>query len=62
LRIAILSWESLYTIQVGGLAVAATRLAEELAKEGYEVYFFTRRAPGQPQYMTINNVHYYTSL
>lgn len=62
MRIAILSWESLYTIQVGGLAVAATRLAEELAKEGYEVYFFTRRAPGQPQYMTINNVHYYTCV
>ena len=60
MRIAVLSWESLYTIQVGGLSVVATGLAENLAKAGHEVYFFTRRAPGQSQYLFINGVHYYT--
>jgi len=62
LRIAILAWESLYTIQVGGLGVVATKLAEGLAKAGHEVYFFTRRAPGQPEYMNINHVQYCTCV
>jgi glycogen(starch) synthase len=62
LRVAILSWESLYTVHIGGLGVAASRLAEQLAEAGHEVYFFTRRAPGQPEYMNINRVHYYTCL
>jgi glycogen(starch) synthase len=60
IRVAVLSWESLYTIQVGGLAVASTRLAEGLANAGYHVSFFTRSAPGQPEYMHINGVHYHT--
>lgn len=47
-------------MQVGGLGVAVTCVAEGLAKGGHEVYFFTRGAPGQPEYMTINGVHYYT--
>ncbi len=62
LRVAILSWESLYSIQIGGLAVAVTGLAEELAKAGHEVFFFTRRAAGQPQHMTINHVNYHTCV
>ena len=60
MRIAIVAWESLYTIQIGGLAVAVTKLAENLADAGHEVYFFTRRAHGQPQYMKINDVNYHT--
>ncbi len=55
-----LAWESLYTVQVGGLAVAVSNLAEELARAGHEVHYFTRRAPGQPGYMEINGVHYET--
>jgi glycogen(starch) synthase len=62
MRLAVLSWESLYTIQVGGFAVAATRLAEGLAKAGHHVSFFTRRAPGQSEYMLINRVHYHTCV
>jgi glycosyltransferase involved in cell wall biosynthesis len=57
--LAIFSWESLYTIQVGGLGVAVTMLAEELARQGHEVSYFTRGAPGQPQYMHINGVDYH---
>lgn len=60
LRIALLSWESSYTIQVGGLAAAVSGLAEGLAKAGHEVHLFTRGARGQPHYMHINSVHYYT--
>ncbi len=41
LKIAFFCWESLYTERVGGLARAATHLAEELAKH-HEVHFFTR--------------------
>jgi len=44
------------------LAVAVSSLAEELAHAGHEVYYFTRRAPGQPQYMEINGVQYDTFL
>lgn len=62
LRVAVLSWESLYTVQVGGLAVVVTNLAEKLVKAGHEVCIFTRRASGQPQYMEINGVHYYTFI
>ena len=62
MRVAVLSWESLHTVQVGGLAVASTRLAEGLAKARHHVYFFTRRALGQPEYMHINGVHYHTCL
>ncbi len=60
MKIAMFSWESLYTIQVGGLGVAATRLAERLAERGHHVSFFTRGAPGQPEHMVINGVHYHT--
>lgn len=41
LKIAFFCWESLYTERVGGLASAATHLAETLAKK-HEVHFFTR--------------------
>jgi glycogen(starch) synthase len=59
LKIAMFSWESLYTVQVGGLAVAVTMLAEELAEKGHEVSYFTRSAEGQPEYMRIHGVDYH---
>jgi len=40
-KIAFFCWESLYSERVGGLANAATYLAQELAKNN-EVHFFTR--------------------
>lgn len=58
LRIAILAWESLHSIHVGGLGIVATRTAEELAKKGHDVYLFTRRGEGQPKHAKINDVHY----
>lgn len=54
-KIAIFCWESLYAERVGGLASAATNLAETLAKY-HEVHYFTRsQVPDQ----TINNVSYH---
>jgi len=41
LKIAFFCWESLYSERVGGLARAATHLAETLARD-HEVHFFTR--------------------
>jgi glycosyltransferase involved in cell wall biosynthesis len=55
LKIAIFCWESLYAERVGGLARAATHLAETLA-EHHEVHFFTR---GWIQDQTIKGVHYH---
>ncbi|MBN1168047.1 MAG: glycosyltransferase family 4 protein [Methanospirillaceae archaeon] len=55
LKIAFFCWESLYAERVGGLASAATNLAENIAKR-HEVHFFTRGfIPDQ----TINNVSYH---
>jgi len=55
LKIAIFCWESLYAERVGGLASAATHLAETLAKH-HEVHYFTR---GQVKDQTISDVNYH---
>jgi glycosyltransferase involved in cell wall biosynthesis len=55
LSVAFFCWESMYAERVGGLASAATNLAETLAKN-HDVHFFTRGAmPDQ----TINGVRYH---
>ncbi|HWQ67271.1 MAG TPA: glycosyltransferase family 4 protein [Methanospirillum sp.] len=54
-KIAFFCWESLYTDRVGGLANAATYLAQELAKKN-EVHYFTR---GDGDF-TFGGVHYHT--
>lgn len=59
MRIAYLCWESLHSIRVGGLAVAATMLAEEMAKRGHEVHLFTRADADQTEYQYISGVHYH---
>jgi len=55
LKIAFFCWESLYAERVGGLASAATNLAETLA-QNHEVHFFTR---GEGKDAEINKVHYH---
>lgn len=55
LNVAFFCWESMYAERVGGLASAATNLAETLAKN-HDVHFFTRGAmPDQ----TIHGVRYH---
>jgi glycogen(starch) synthase len=56
LKIAFFCWESMYAERVGGLARAATSLAETLVKQHHEVHFFTRgKIPDQE----INGVDYH---
>lgn len=59
MRIAMLSWESLHSIPVGGLAAHVTELSETLYRLGHDVHVFTRMGPGQPRYDWINGVHYH---
>jgi len=57
MRIAMLSWESLHSIAVGGVAAHVSELAEALAAKGHEVHVFTRSGPGQPEYERVGLVH-----
>jgi len=52
-----LSWESLYSIKVGGVAPHVSELSEALARKGHEVHIFTRRGDFE-SYDKINGVHY----
>ena len=52
-----LSWESLYSIKVGGVAPHVSELSEALARIGHEVHVFTRRGDFE-SYDKINGVHY----
>ncbi len=59
MKIAILCWESLHSITVGGVAVHVTELAASLERKGHEVHVFTRMGRGQRGYDLIDNVHYH---
>ena len=58
LRIGMFSWESLYSVKVGGLAPHVSELSENLVKYGHEVHIFTRNC-GLGAHETINGVHYH---
>jgi len=55
LKVAFFCWESMYAERVGGLASAATNLAETLARD-HEVHYFTR---GSVPDREINGVSYH---
>jgi len=59
LKIAFLSWESLNSIPVGGLAVHVSELAAAMERAGHDVHVFTRIGHGQPHYECIEGVHYH---
>ncbi len=59
MRIAMLSWESLHSVAVGGVAPHASELAEALVLKGHQVHVFTRRVVGQRAYDRIDGVHYH---
>ena len=59
MRTALLSWESLHSIAVGGVAVHVTELAAALERRGHEVHVFTRQGQSQPGYDFIDKVHYH---
>ncbi len=57
MRIGLFSWESLYSIKVGGIAPHVSELSEALARLGHEVHIFTRRGDFD-SYDRVNGVHY----
>lgn len=59
MRIAMLSWESLHSISVGGVAAHVTELAAALTRAGQEVHVFTRRGANQRAYEVIDGVRYH---
>jgi glycogen synthase len=60
MKIAILSWESLHSISVGGVSVHVTELACALERKSHEVHVFTRMARwDHPQYELIHGIHYH---
>lgn len=60
MKIAILTWESLHSISVGGIGAHATELACALERKGHEVHVFTRMGRSDhPQYERIHGVHYH---
>jgi len=59
MRIAMLSWESLYSISIGGVAAHVSELAEALAALGHELHVFTRMGAGQRYHDCIDGVHYH---
>jgi glycosyltransferase involved in cell wall biosynthesis len=59
MRVALLAWESLHSIPVGGVAAHVTELAAALERKGHEVHVFTRMGPGQSAYDRVHGVHYH---
>ncbi|MCJ7445076.1 MAG: glycosyltransferase family 4 protein [Methanotrichaceae archaeon] len=57
MRVGMFSWESLYSIKVGGVAPHVSELSEALARRGHELHIFTRRGDFD-SYDKINGVHY----
>lgn len=59
MKIALLSWESLHSIPVGGVAAHVTELGAALERKGHEVHVFTRMGAGQALYQRLDGVHYH---
>ncbi len=59
MKIAMLSWESMHSIAVGGIAPHVTELSTALHARGHDVHVFTRRAAGQSRYERIQGVHFH---
>ncbi len=56
-RIGMFSWESLYSIRVGGISPHVSELSESLAIAGHEVHLFTRGYEDNDE--IINGVYYH---
>jgi glycosyltransferase involved in cell wall biosynthesis len=60
MRIAFFSWESLFSVAVGGVANHVSELAAALHRQGHEVHVFVRKADGQKDYSLHEGVVYHT--
>ncbi|MGA1870407.1 MAG: glycosyltransferase family 4 protein [bacterium] len=59
MRIAMFSWESMHSINIGGVGNHVTELSAGLERKGHEVHVFTRMGEGQSHYQRIDGVHYH---
>jgi len=59
MRIAMLSWETLHSVAIGGGAAHVSELAAALARKGHDIHVFTRMGHAQSDYNHIDGVHYY---
>ena len=59
MKIALLSWEALHSIAVGGVAVHVSELGAALQRKGHEAHIFTRMGEGQSLYENVFGVHYH---
>ncbi|MGB9457326.1 MAG: glycosyltransferase family 4 protein [Bryobacteraceae bacterium] len=59
MRVAMLAWESLHSIPVGGVGVHVTEVAAALERQGHDVHVFTRMGHNQAHYERIFGVHYH---
>lgn len=60
MRVALLSWEAVHSVYVGGVAFHVTELACALQRKGHEVHVFTRMGRhDHAQYECIHGVHYH---
>ncbi len=57
IRIGMFTWESLYSIRVGGISPHVSELSDALAAEGHEIHLFTRAREDNDE--IINGVHYH---
>lgn len=59
MRIALMSWETLHSVAVGGVGVHVTELAAALQRRGHEVHVFTRPGYGGDSVQQIDGVWYH---
>lgn len=60
MRVALLSWEAVHSIYVGGVAFHVTELACALQRKGHEVHVFTRMGKANhAHYECVHGVHYH---
>lgn len=59
MKIAMLSWESMHSIAVGGIAPHVSELSASLVRKGHEVHIYTRIGEGQTHYALVDGVHYH---
>lgn len=56
-RVALIAWESLHSIAVGGVAPHLTELAAGLERRGHEVHVYVRTGANQEPYQLVDGVH-----
>jgi glycosyltransferase involved in cell wall biosynthesis len=59
MKIAFFSWESLYSVSVGGVANHVTEIAAALQRRGHEVHVFVRKKEGQEDFAVHDGVVYH---